>query len=315
MRREARSWVVLLASRRVTQSQAEAFRRWHDDNPAHARAFAEARLDWEIVGTAAEELAGEPGFAAGEGQSATTARVTRRWLVGGGLAAVSLGAGIALVRPPLGLWSPVVDFAADYRTGIGERRTIELAQDVSIELTTRSRMALGADRPDGLRATLLSGEASIAAGMHPVTITAGPGEVQATQGRFNLRNDDGAVQVTCLAGSVAVSCGGRTATLGPARQIAYGEHGLGKEEAVDPAVVTAWQRGMLVFHDQPLGRVVAEVNRYRPGRIILLEADLAARPVAVANFYLDRLDQVVPQIEALYGVRARYLPGGIVLLG
>jgi ferric-dicitrate binding protein FerR (iron transport regulator) len=34
----------------------------------------------------------------------------------------------------------------------------------------------------------------------------------------------------------------------------------------------------------------------------------------VASFHLDRLDEVVAQIEALYGARARHLPGGIVLL-
>jgi transmembrane sensor len=315
MHRDARSWVVLLASGRVTASQAEAFRRWHDHDAAHAQAFAEAKADWEIVGAATQELAGVPGFAAEHIRSSAKARVPRRWLLGGGLVAASLGAGLALTRPPFGLWSPVIDFAADYRTGIGERRTIELPQDVTVELTTRSRMALGAGRPEEVHMALLSGEASVSAGGHPVKVTAGPGVVQATQGRFDLRNDDGAVRVTCLAGSVDVTCGGRTATLGPARQIAYGEHGLETEEAVDPAVVTAWQRGMLVFHNQRLGRVVEEVNRYRPGRIVLLRADLAARPVAVANFYLDRLDQVVPQIEALYGVKARYLPGGIVLLG
>ena len=48
--------------------------------------------------------------------------------------------------------------------------------------------------------------------------------------------------------------------------------GLGDVIGVDTVVVTAWRDGVLVFRNTPLVRVIEEVNRYRPGRIILAAA-------------------------------------------
>jgi transmembrane sensor len=82
---------------------------------------------------------------------------------------------------------------------------------------------------------------------------------------------------------------------------------------VELAVATAWQHGMLIFRHEPLSHVVSEVNRYRPGRIILLDQKLGARDV-VANFHLDRIDEVVDHVVAAFGAHATFLPGRVVLL-
>ena len=63
----------------------------------------------------------------------------------------------------------------------------------------------------------------------------------------------------------------------------------------------------------PLSQVVEEVNRYRPGKIILLNNDLARRKV-VAGFRVDQIDDVVTYVSRTFGARMRALPGGIVLL-
>ena len=41
-----------------------------------------------------------------------------------------------------------------------------------------------------------------------------------------------------------------------------------------------WREGVLVFRDMPLSEAVAEINRYRPGRIMVLDDALAARRVS-----------------------------------
>ncbi len=56
-RDQARSWVVRLASGRLTVGEAEALRRWHAADPAHAKAFAEAKAHWRLLGAAAQEFA------------------------------------------------------------------------------------------------------------------------------------------------------------------------------------------------------------------------------------------------------------------
>jgi transmembrane sensor len=70
---------------------------------------------------------------------------------------------------------------------------------------------------------------------------------------------------------------------------------------------------MLVFHDRPIAEVIDEVNRYRPGRILLLNATLGRRLVT-ARFELAQLDDVILQMNQVFGARITELPGGIVLL-
>ncbi len=220
---DARAWVVLLASGKVTADQAAAFRKWHASHPAHAHAFAEVKQHWNIIGQATHELARDVVPADGPRRNIAPS-VSRRWVLGTG--AVAAGIAVLALRPPLDLWSPLVDFSADYRTGIGELQTIAMGQNVTVELSTRSRLALRSDRPDGLRVALLAGEAAVASDSRSVSVIAGDGETRVTSGRFNLRNDDGVVRVTCLAGTIDVTCGDRQVALHASQQTSYSGQGL-----------------------------------------------------------------------------------------
>jgi transmembrane sensor len=312
-RDEAQLWVVRLASGKLTVEEGNAFRRWHADDPAHARAFTEAKQNWCSIGAAIQELSREA--ATTGAHSLQEAPVTRRWLLMAGAAATAATtAGVIAVRPPFGLWSPLVDLTADYHTGIGQTQTIAVAKNVTVQLSTRSRLSRQSDGTDGLHVALLAGEAAVASASRPITVVAGHGEARTLSGRFNLRNDDETVRVTCLEGRVDVQCGAQATVLHTNEQIRYGREAISSIISADPDEITAWQRGVLVFRNQPLQYVVDEVNRYRQGRIILVNQELARQPVTLASFHLDRLDEIIPQMESLYGARARRLPGGIVLL-
>ena len=63
-----------------------------------------------------------------------------------------------------------------------------------------------------------------------------------------------------------------------------------------------------------LAEVIDELNRYRSGRIVLMNASLAQSPVN-GQFKIDRPDDALAQIELGFGVRRRTLPGGLILLG
>lgn len=83
---------------------------------------------------------------------------------------------------------------------------------------------------------------------------------------------------------------------------------------VDPAIVTAWRDGFLVFHATPLAEAIEEINRYRSGKIILIDDALGHR-LFNARFRIANVDEVVGQIRQVFGARITSLPGGIVLLG
>ena len=58
--------------------------------------------------------------------------------------------------------------------------------------------------------------------------------------------------------------------------------------------VDGWRNGLLVFRDAPLHAVISEINRYRPGLVILMARDQAERRVS-GVFHLERLDEEVRQ--------------------
>jgi transmembrane sensor len=121
--------------------------------------------------------------------------------------------------------------------------------------------------------------------------------VSAARARFNIRNLGGEVCVTCLAGQVEVARGAQRARLDAGRQLRYGPGGHGPvaawagHAAAATGAVSAWRRRQLVFDQVPLAEVVAEVNRYRRGRLVLTSEALGRSKVQ-ASFSIDRLDDV-----------------------
>jgi transmembrane sensor len=322
IRRAAQAWIVRLHSGAFSQADADALNRWRDEDPMHRQAFAEASASWEVVRAAAERLAAkqsvEKKLAEDARASAANVRrvpsrrvITRRVMLGGAIAASAV---YAVVHPPLDLWPSLSELTADYRTTTGEQREIAVSGHVSVELNTRTSLAIRSRDKDGVE--LIDGEIAVTArpAGAPFVVVAGDGRASAEQAVFDLRSDAGRVMVTCIDGAVRVECRGAAETLRPRQQIAYDHRGLSAIAAVDAAVVDAWRRGLLVFENVPVTQVIAEINRYRRGKIILMDASLGRLPLD-ASFRLDRIDEAVDKIAHVFGARVKSLPGGIVLLG
>jgi len=236
--------------------------------------------------------------------------LARRAFLGGAIAAAS--AGYLIVRPPLGLWPSLEELSADYRTAKGEHRKLAVTTGISLELNTQTSIVLR-EVQNETRIELIAGEASVAA-TKPFVMLAANGRITAVEADFNARCLDGVVSVTCLNGSVDVAGGGKAVRLQKAEQVSYSQGGIEASVVVDPAQVTAWQEGLLIFRDQPLADVVEEVNRYRPGKIIITNADMKRR-IVNGTFQISKLDHFVPQVQQLFGAQVRTLLGGVVLLG
>lgn len=312
LRDEAETWLLRLTSGEATRVDAVALKQWCDQSSAHAAAFAEANLLWDRSLVAARNIAGvkQQPVAAHIGAGA---RLGRRAFLGGAIAASAAAAMVAY--PPLRLWPSLPELAADYRTGAGEQRRIAVADSTSVNLNIRTSLSVrSSDGRDAVE--LIAGEAAIATGAtaaKPFVVIAADGRVIASRARFNVRHDRSDVCVTCLDGEVQVEHGGQVATLRQQQQVLYGGRGLDPVITVDPAVVTAWQEGMLVFRNEPLARVIDEVNRYRAGKIVLMNAQLGRR-VVEASFRIDRIDDVITLVRDAYDARVTRLPGGIVVL-
>ncbi|HLH10413.1 MAG TPA: FecR domain-containing protein [Methylovirgula sp.] len=312
---EAFGWVVRLIPGEATIADLEEFELWSAQSAAHARAFTEARRLWDASALAAGNVFARGRMAVGDPRvpGRDDRRIGRRAFLTGAATASVATAGYLLIRPPFDLWPPILEvLEADYKTSKGEQRRLSLS-DVSIEMNTETRIAFRREATAANRIELISGEGVFTAGHQVFEVVAGQGRARASNAIFDMRRDHDAVRVTCTAGEVNVACGREAVLLAAREQVRYSDEGIGSVSSVDPEIVTAWQDGFLVFHDTPLSEVIAETNRYRQGRIILMNAELGRRRVN-ARFRLDRIDDVVTEVTNAFGARATSLPAGLVIL-
>ncbi|CAB3663112.1 hypothetical protein LMG3458_00695 [Achromobacter deleyi] len=314
LRREAEQWWLRLRDRDATRGDAEAMKQWRARSPLHAQAWDEvARLWQDLDPVLRQAVRRDPGLAHPPARRGPS-RPARRAFLGTAMAMAAGGAAVA-VWPPLSLWPSLLDYTADFRTGTAEQRELALSDQLHVQMNTQTRINQRGAQAGSAAIELVAGEAQVeAAGSGaPVIVYAGAGATRARQARFNLRYTGPEVCVTCLQGTVDVQWAGAQRTLAEGEQVTYDDTGLHAPLAADTAQVNAWRTGTLTFAGQTLAEVVDEINRYRPGRVLLRNADLAARRVRM-RFEITQTDLALHMLRDLYGAQLTRLPGGIVLL-
>ena len=143
-------------------------------------------------------------------------------------------------------------------------------------------------------------------------VVAGPCRFLTQGAQLNARALGGEVCVTCLEGMVRIDHKTQSAQLEAGSQLRYDVWGLGLPTPAAPEA-TSWRDGVLVFRLQPLSAVVAEVNRYRTGHVMVLGEELAQRAVS-GRVLLDHIDEALALIARAAGATEHPLPGGLVLL-
>lgn len=318
---EAIAWAQKLTPGEATCEDMDSLRLWRAQSPTHEAAFIEARRVWAKVGAVGRALHPNEDFLAeldALGERRRT--VSRRLVLSGGVAAVAAVALYGAIDPPLGLWPSVSELRADYRTGTGEQRKVTFAGDVTINLNTQTSLAVRAIEGSEDRIELIAGEASFAASRRAsrsLVVLAADGRVVADVGRFDLRcaaaGQGSVVSATCFEGTVRIEHKTNAVALRPGQQIRYDANGLGQVAMVDAQAASDWQRGIVEFRATPLVEAVEEINRYRPGRIILMNAALGQKQLS-GRFRIDQMNQVLSQLEHAFNAKLQRFPGGIVLL-
>ncbi|MFC7286813.1 FecR family protein [Herminiimonas glaciei] len=317
---QAHAWLRRLKSGTARAADAQALRRWCATSAAHARAFEQAQRMWdELLPAAVLAGAGDPELSALRNKQSRkqTSGMSRRAFMGGALATSCAAiAGVALIHPPLDLWPSAADaWRADFRTAAGEQRGIELASGVSVEMNTRSAIAVQTLRGEAVGIDLLDGEVAVDATKRnqPFVVSAAGGRTSGLDARFELRHMGNAVCVTCIEGMVKVASGGDEVVLRAAQQVTYDSQAIQAIRSINPIDASAWRSGILSFRQTALAQVVAEINRYRPGRVVLMAKGMADKPVS-GRFHIRDLDKAIAQIQRLFKLDVTSLPGGLVLL-
>jgi transmembrane sensor len=310
------AWLSLLHDRPSAGDQL-TFSQWLRADPAHAEAYAQAQVVWELSEGPARTLADEDALALQDYLDAMD-RPRRpqllRWSGALAMAAclllmISLGTG----------WQPqrwIDDLGADYVSAPGEIRTVTLADQSQVTLDADSAIAVDFSRGER-HVQLRRG-----AGFFTVTHTGEPFVVEAEKGsarvlgtQFEVRLQAHGAQVTVLSGRVGVTADrdGEQQILTAGQQVAYGKGTAEKMHAVDSEAQLAWRQGWLTYYKSMLGDVVEDLRRYYPGRIVLLNDELAARKVS-GSFPSKDPQAVLNSLQGVLGFEQHQVLGHLIIL-
>lgn len=297
---EASGWYFRLQAEDVTPAEMDAFAAWLGQGNAQDAAWQEVQA---MLGGLRE-----PARVVRRAEQAAWRKPARRWACA---AAVLLAVGLTVQNTP---W--LDRLRADYATGTGESRTIELADGSRLQLNTDSAVQIRMSAGER-HIRLLRGEGFFEVTKDPArpfVVESGDGWVKVVGTQFSVARRDAQTRVQVAQGKVQVSTGGGAPVyLEPGRAGEYQGQQLAEVHAFDAASGFAWRQRQLVFRQQPLSDVVSELNRYWPGKTLVLGEALRNRVVS-GVFEIDKPDAVIKALEYTLNLRAEhYTPYLLVL--
>ena len=313
---QALAWLSLLHDQPSSADQAR-FSHWLQADPAHAEAYAQAQVLWELSEGPARTLADEDALALRGYLNAMDK--SRHSTVGRWSGALAMAACLLLMISLGAGWQPmrwIDDLGADYVSAPGEVRTVTLADQSQVILDADSAIAV--DFSQGERHVQLRRGAGFFSVTHtgqPFVVDAEKGQARVLGTQFEVRLQSRGAQVTVLSGRVGVTAdknaGQQILTAG--QQVAYGEGSAEKLHAVDSEAQLAWRQGWLNYYKATLADVVQDLRRYYPGRIVMLNDELAARRVS-GSFPSRNPQAVLSSLQGVLGFDQYEVLGHLIIL-
>jgi len=303
MREPGKTAAAWFARRRAGPLEAPeqgAFAAWLSEDVEHGLAYGDAEHAWAV----ADAVCGDPRIQARRAAlaSQTPAWALRRAAMAAGLAvAVLAGGGTLVVQHAFG---PKHLATQAFHTRVGQRSTVTLPDGSAVTLNTDTVIRT---RSDGERRLVYldKGQAFFKVAKdrrHPFVVTAAGRTVTALGTAFDVRLDGRKLTVVLVEGKVRVEGppaapttvhrSGRAAPgEGRSADVQATEMLAGSElvapdtsewrlTRADTVKETSWTRGQIIFDDQPLSAVVAELNRYTDQKMVIDDPGLASRPIS-----------------------------------
>lgn len=297
---EAIAWLVRLQSGEAQPADWEACQRWRAAQPTHA-------LAWDRLQGVRDRFSALPD---GPRARATLEDARRQMGRRQALRVVGVvfvgGATAWLVQPGL----PVDRWIADFSTGVGEQRRIELADGTQLWLDTRTAVDVRFG-PTERRLVLREGRIALTTGAdaratsrRPLLVETAHGTARALGTRFQVRYEATGTHVEVFEHAVELSPQGG----GLPQRLQAGQAGWFDADGVrdirsSSGDQDAWSDGLLVARDMPLGQLVDELARYRTG---WLACDPEVAPLRISGvFSLSDTDRTLELIEKTLPVRVQ----------
>lgn len=291
---QAVHWLLEMQQGTLNPRQQAAWQQWLNAHSEHQRA-------WEQIQSVNQRLRGVPSPLAHAALNAPTSPSRRQALkllliVGAGSAAAwSLRQ--QHILPPL---------TADYRSPVGQRRTVQLADGSQLQLNTGSAVDVHFDGQQRL-VRLLEGEILLTAraSQAPLHVLTGQGLLSSQAARLTVRQFNDHTQLAVLAGQVEVMpnrYNGLALRVDAAQQVNFTRKGWDTPRPTD-ANSGAWADGMLVTAHMRLEDFLNELGRYRRGQ---LHCDPHVANLLLSGSYpLDDSERILDLLEISLPVKVR----------
>jgi transmembrane sensor len=270
IRAQAAAWLARLRADDRDAGDERAFRAWLAASPAHAAAFEAVDRLWSEVGSF-RDLRGPV-------QRPPPRVASRRALLAGvGLLAVTGGSAL--------FWKSAQ--AKVYETDVGEQKHVALDDGSQLFLDAQTRISVAFS--ETVRAVDLQyGRANfrvVPDPERPFIVEAAEHKIVATRCSFDVRCEDGKVQVTLIHGEAQVTP--KSAPDSRGERLRAGERLVAsvdteKRDRPDMTRQLAWQTGYESFENANLADAVDEMNRYSTAR---LEVDPSVAHLKVSGIY------------------------------
>ena len=263
---QASEWLLDL---QAEPARFEEFDHWLHASPEHMPAWAQVNRAWAALE--------QPSTSSQWPQTAPVVPLKparRNWamLAAACVCVIALGA----------VWLNNPDWRADYRTGTGEIRVVQL-EDGS-QLTLAAQSAVDVDYRGNTRLiTLLSGEALfdvVHDASRPFQVDADNVVVRVLGTSFDVARSAAGISVDVSEGAVGVNANGTPYRLGAGQRLWLdANRSQARQSAIAPEEVATWVSGQQFFQNATVLEVVEQLRKYHSGWIVIHDKTLENKRV------------------------------------
>ncbi|MGF6772299.1 transmembrane sensor [Paraburkholderia sp. GAS199] len=300
-------WWMEMQSGESSAEHAAAFDRWRAEHPDHDRA-------WQHIASVSQRFKGlartlGPAGAQGAARAALTNPAAAKRRAGIKALAVLLfvGSGGWLAREH-------APWRADLSTAVGERRTVTLADGTRLTLNTDTAIDVRFSSTER-RIRLVRGEIMVATGhrdgapARPFVVETAQGDLQPLGTRFAVRQMSTLTRLDVFEGAVRVTpsdARDRARVVRAGQRVRFMREQVDAVEPIDDNDA-AWTDGLIVASGMRLDDFVAELDRYRRGRLSCDPAVAGLRisgtfPLADTDRVLQAVTNTLP-VEVVFVTR------------
>ncbi|MDC9818910.1 FecR domain-containing protein [Pectobacterium polonicum] len=306
---QAARWAIRLAEAPLDDEQELTFQHWLAQDSRHRHALEQAGMLWHELGSLSVEqkqrLQPQPVV------KLPVKRINRatQWKIA---ALLLLGFSLGTTWIPDGIITLRSDYHADHRV-----KQVTLPDGSQVDMDAGSAIAL-AYTPQERRVTVLQGSVWFTVAptntqeKRPFLVDSASGTTQALGTQFLVQHSSQTTTVGVVEHSVQVTANGQVLRLDEEQAARYTDQGITRLPGWNSRERGDWRRGLLIFDQQPLAIVIARINQYRSGTIVIPSSALRQRQVS-GIFSLNELDNALQTMTAELGAKTVALPGVTIL--